>query len=69
MTIPMRRTKTPIQAAIMLTRNKTLKDLKTEMLLTFVSILLDDYKELKHKHSKPSKTPKRKWKNEIKEMG
>ncbi|MDD2698747.1 MAG: hypothetical protein PHF17_08110 [Arcobacteraceae bacterium] len=41
-------TKLPIQASFLLSTNKTLKDIKTEILLTFVSQLFDEYNKIKN---------------------
>lgn len=41
------KTKIPIQASLLLSTNKTLKDLKTEILLSFVLQLFEEYEELK----------------------
>jgi len=40
-------TKMPIQASLLLATNKTLKDLKGEMLLTFVAQLFDEYMQIR----------------------
>lgn len=41
------KTKMPIQASFLLSTNKTLKDIKTEILLTFALQLFDEYEEIK----------------------
>lgn len=57
-------TKMPIQASLLLSTNRTLKDIKTEILLTFVSQLFDDYEQIKaSSHTKTNiitvKTPEK----------
>lgn len=39
--------KMPLQASFLITNNKTLKDLKTEIVLTFALQLFDEYQHIK----------------------